>query len=138
VGDARSESDAAPAFLQTDRAAVDWVAAHGQPAGRFTDTLAGAAWWCLPLRLDAGLHGAHGVVAMHFPADVARLTVEQRRLAEAMAEDIAQAVLRTRLVADLEDARVSTETERLRSALLSSVSHDLRSPLSVIIGSAST
>lgn len=138
VDDTRSESDGAPALSQTDRAAVDWVAAHGQPAGRFTDTLAGAAWWCLPLRLDTRLRGAHGVIALHFAPDVARLTVEQRRLAEAMAEDIAQAVLRTRLVADLEDARVSTETERLRSALLSSVSHDLRSPLSVIIGSAST
>ena len=55
-----------------------------------------------------------------------------------MAEDIAQAAVRTRLVADLENARVSGETERLRSALLSSVSHDLRSPLAAIIGAASS
>nr|HMM23373.1 ATP-binding protein [Pseudoxanthomonas mexicana] len=66
------------------------------------------------------------------------LRAEQRRLAEAMAEDIAQAVVRTRLVAELEDARVGGETERLRSALLSSVSHDLRSPLASMIGSASS
>lgn len=55
-----------------------------------------------------------------------------------MTDDIAQAVLRTRLVADLEDSRVGGETERLRSALLSSVSHDLRSPLASIIGAASS
>ncbi|MEE7567186.1 histidine kinase, partial [Xanthomonas sp. Kuri4-3] len=60
------------------------------------------------------------------------------RLAEAMVEDIGQAAQRTRLVADLESARVSGETERLRSALLSSVSHDLRSPLASMIGSASS
>jgi two-component system sensor histidine kinase KdpD len=55
-----------------------------------------------------------------------------------MADDIGQAALRTRLVSDLETARVGNETERLRSALLSSVSHDLRSPLSSMIGSASS
>jgi two-component system sensor histidine kinase KdpD len=55
-----------------------------------------------------------------------------------MAEDIAQAALRTRLVSDLESARVANETERLRSALLSSVSHDLRSPLAAMVGSASS
>ncbi len=53
-----------------------------------------------------------------------------------MADDIAQAALRTRLVADLETAHLHNETERLRSALLSSVSHDLRSPLAAMIGSA--
>jgi two-component system sensor histidine kinase KdpD len=65
-----------------------------------------------------------------------RLSFEQRRLAESMVEDIGQAALRTRLVSQLEEARVTGETERLRSALLSSVSHDLRSPLSSMIGAA--
>ena len=53
-----------------------------------------------------------------------------------MVDDIAQALLRTRLVADLQSERVANETERLRSALLSSVSHDLRTPLASIIGAA--
>ncbi|HEY4582864.1 MAG TPA: ATP-binding protein, partial [Lysobacter sp.] len=65
-----------------------------------------------------------------------RLAPEQRRLAEAIAEELAQALERVRLVTDLADARVTGETERLRSALLSSVSHDLRSPLAAIIGAA--
>lgn len=119
---------------EIDRAASDWAQQHGQPTGRHTDTLAGAARWFLPLRGD---RDSVGVVGLRFE-DADRLLPEQRRLAEAMAEDIAQAVVRTRLVAELEDARVSGETERLRSALLSSVSHDLRSPLASMIGSASS
>lgn len=115
--------------------AADWTLKHGQPAGRYTDTLSGVDWWFLPLLGNARTLGA---VGLRFVAGATRLTSEQRRLAEAMIDDIAQAVLRTRLVSDLENARVAGETERLRSALLSSVSHDLRSPLASIIGSASS
>ncbi|KRA46453.1 sensor histidine kinase KdpD [Pseudoxanthomonas sp. Root630] len=128
------EAPAHAVLSEIDRAAADWAQQHGQPTGRHTDTLAGAAHWFLPLRGD---RDTLGVLGLRFD-DAARLLPEQRRLAEAMAEDIAQAVVRTRLVAELEDARVSGETERLRSALLSSVSHDLRSPLASMIGSASS
>lgn len=123
------------ALAAIDRAAADWARQHGQATGRYTDTLSGASRWFLPLR---GEGGAMGVLGLRFEPAITRLQAEQRSLAEAMADDIAQAVLRTRLVADLEDARVSGETERLRSALLSSVSHDLRSPLASMIGSASS
>jgi len=116
---------------EKDRAAADWTQAHGQPSGRYTDTLTYSAWWFLPVH-----QGSLGVVGLQFPAGMSRLTFEQRRLAESMVEDIAQAALRARLVSDLEVARVTGETERLRSALLSSVSHDLRSPLSSMIGAA--
>ncbi|MEO6519804.1 MAG: sensor histidine kinase KdpD [Pseudoxanthomonas sp.] len=119
----------------TDLGAAQWAQTHGQATGRHTDTLAGSPWWFLPLRND---RETLGVVGLRFDAGNARLAFEQRRLAEAMADDIGQAALRTRLVSDLESARVSNETERLRSALLSSVSHDLRSPLASMIGSASS
>ena len=134
LDDGFAERDASANLDDKDRAAADWARKHGQPAGRYTDTLAGSAWWFLPLAAGT----ASGVIGLRFPAQASRLGTEQRRLAEAMADDIAQAVLRTRLVADLEDARVSGEGERLRSALLSSVSHDLRSPLASIIGAASS
>lgn len=114
-------------------AAADWCERHGQPCGRFTDTLAASDWWFLPVLTE---RGTLGVVGLRFGRAVAHLPFEQRRLAEAMVEDIAQAALRACLVAELETARVSGETERLRSALLSSVSHDLRSPLSSMIGAA--
>jgi len=123
------------AFGDRDRAAADWARRRAQPAGRYTDTLAAADWWFLPLATGGD---EAGVLGLRFETKQARLGAEQRRLAEAMAEDIAQAIVRVRLVGDLQDARVSGETERLRSALLSSVSHDLRSPLASIIGAASS
>ena len=65
-----------------------------------------------------------------------QLTPEQRHLLEALVDQVAVAIERTNLATDIEEARLLTETERLRSALLSSVSHDLRTPLVSIIGSA--
>ena len=120
-------------LAQLDRAAADWALSHGQPAGRHTQTLAGAAWWFLPL---LGNDQVIGVVGLQENTQQRQLSAENRRLAEAICTDIAQAALRTTLVAELEAARVSNETERLRSALLSSVSHDLRSPLAAMLGSA--
>ncbi|MGA8260450.1 MAG: ATP-binding protein [Arenicellales bacterium] len=66
------------------------------------------------------------------------LTPECRELAATLCEQAGAAVERVQLVADLERARLESETERLRSALLSSVSHDLRTPLASIIGSSSS
>ena len=134
IGDGVVSSEGAT-LTATDLAAAEWAQRHGQATGRYTDTLAGSSWWFLPVRND---RDAIGVAGLRFAPEHARLAFEQRRLAEAMVDDIGQAALRTRLVSDLESARVSGETERLRSALLSSVSHDLRSPLSSMIGSASS
>jgi two-component system sensor histidine kinase KdpD len=135
ASDAQRDDLHKDAMSDKDRAAADWCLKHGQPAGRFTDTLGNADWWFMPLQGD---RDTVGLIGLRFPADATRLGAEERRLVEAMADDITQAILRTRLVSDLEDARVTSETERLRSALLSSVSHDLRSPLSAIIGAAGT
>ena len=92
-------------------------------------------WWFLPLRTP---EGAAGMIGLKLPDAPARLDEAQRQTARAMADDVAQALHRTRLVAELEATRVANETERLRSTLLSSVSHDLRTPLASIIGAAGT
>lgn len=118
---------------EKDKVAADWTQEHGQPSGRYTDTLANSAWLFLPVYSE---QDTLGVVGLRFGSSMPRLSFEQRRLSESMAVDIGQAALRTSLVSELEAARVTGETERLRSALLSSVSHDLRSPLSSIIGAA--
>src|SRR5690606_16004738 len=118
------QADDLDALPEKDRAAADWALRHGQVAGRHTDTLGNAAWWFRPL---SGEGKPLGLLGLRFPDNAPRPGAEQYRLVEAMADDIAQAIARTRLVTDLEDARVTGETERLRSALLSSVSHDLRS-----------
>ena len=131
--DVLKQASAGAGMNDMEQAAMDWVARHGQPAGCFTDTLSASRWWFLPMRDE---QRTLGVAGLRFAAGTRRLAFEQQRMAEAMVADIAQAALRTRMVADLEQARVTGETERLRSALLSSVSHDLRSPLASIIGSA--
>lgn len=117
----------------TDRAAADWSLSHDQPAGRYTDTLNAATCWLLPLS-DDGVK--LGVLAVRFDAEDSVLPSQRRDLIQAVAHDIAQALARTRLADELESARLQGETERLRAALLSSVSHDLRSPLAAMLGSA--
>lgn len=118
-----------------DLAAAEWCEKHATPAGRYTDTLNAAPYWMLPL---GGEDKPLGVVALRFAAGQSDPGVEQRSLAQAMVQDIGQALERARLADELEGARVQGETERLRNALLSSVSHDLRSPLASMIGSAGT
>jgi two-component system sensor histidine kinase KdpD len=130
-----AQEPAGTTLAANDLAAADWVAAHGHAAGRYTGTLSGSSWWFVPMVVE---RGCLGVVGLQFPASQKLLSAEQRLLAEAVVQQIALAADRARLVADLETTRVETETERLRTALLSSVSHDLRSPLASVIGAASS
>jgi two-component system sensor histidine kinase KdpD len=66
------------------------------------------------------------------------LTPDRRRLFDALADQVALAIERINLSEDIERTRFAAETERLRSALLTSISHDLRTPLASILGSASS
>jgi two-component system sensor histidine kinase KdpD len=116
-----------------DRGAADWAWGHDQRAGWGTDTLPGAAWLFLPLKTQ---RGKIGLLSVSFADPGRYLAPEQMHLLEALADQVAIAIERTNLAQDLEEVRLTTETERLRSALLSSVSHDLRTPLVSIIGSA--
>ena len=100
---------------------------------RLVESVEEFGWWFLPLRAP---QGTLGVIGLKLPPHRHPLDQDQRQLARAMSDDIAQALLRTRLVADLQSERMANESERLRSALLSSVSHDLRTPLAAIIGAA--
>lgn len=118
---------------------ADWTYKNQQPSGRFTQTLNECEWWFLPLLASKQCLGVIGLEFVDLKNLAKRsLNVEQKRLAEAMIENIAQAISRTELTKELEVANVTSETEKLRSALLSSVSHDLRSPLACMIGAAET
>ena len=123
------------ALLTQDLAAADWCERHAEQAGRYTDTLNAAPCWTLPFGNE---ENRRGVAALRFPKGSSEPDPDQRSLALAMVQDIGQALERARLGDELEGARVQGETERLRNALLSSVSHDLRSPLASMIGSAGT
>jgi len=118
-----------------DLAAADWSEQHAEPAGRYTDTINAASCWTLPLGSE---DNRLGVAALRLDAATGEPDADRRSLALAMVQDIGRALERARLADELESARVQGETERLRSALLSSVSHDLRSPLASMIGAAST
>ncbi len=117
-----------------DAAAAEWAWANASPAGRGSATLPTADWLFLPLRTARGPAGILGVQM----EGQELLAPEDSRLLETLADQAAVAIERTVLVADVEAARLATETERLRSALLSSLSHDLRTPLVSILGAATS
>lgn len=109
--------------------------ARGQTAGRGSDTLPTAEARHLPLKTARGTVGVLSVK----PIDpTVHLTPDQRRLLEAFASLAALAIERAGLVEETERAHVEVEKERMRSSLLSSVSHDLRTPLAAITGAASS
>lgn len=114
--------------------AADWAWTHGKLAGRGSATLPTASWLFLPLKTARGTAGVMGVQMME---DADMPSPAQLRLLETLADQAAVAIERTSLVADIETARVTTEREHLRAALLSSLSHDLRTPLVSIMGASS-
>ncbi len=117
-----------------ERGVAQWVFDHGQPAGLGTPTLPGSRALHLPLIASGRVLG---VLALE-PVDGRRFrTPERQQLLRTFANQTAIAVERARLAEETERTRVEIESERTRSALLSSVSHDLRTPLAVIAGAAS-
>jgi len=117
---------------EADLAAAKWAFEHATPTGRGADTLPGAKRLFLPMRTG---RSAVGVVGLDNDRPGAILTPDQRRLFDALIDQAALAIERINLAQDVDRARISAETERLRSALLTSISHDLRTPLSSILGS---
>ncbi|MCI8212925.1 histidine kinase [Pseudomonas sp. S25] len=116
---------------EPERAAADWAWQHDQPAGHGTGTLPSSRWWWYPLSGEDGPLALLGVSA-HAGQD---FSAQRRRLLIALTQPLAQALARAQLADDLEAARLHGETEQLRSALLASVSHDLRTPLTAMRGS---
>ena len=118
----------------SELAVARWVQEHGQIAGRGSATLPGARALYLPLRAGRGTVGVLGIEPL---SDHALAIPEQLHLLETFAAQTALAIERVGLVEEAQQARVQSETERLRNSLLSAVSHDLRTPLATITGSAS-
>jgi two-component system sensor histidine kinase KdpD len=118
-----------------DLAAAKWCWEKNHVAGRGSDTLPGAKWLFQPLRTGRGPLGVVGIIRDQ-PGPL--LTPDQQRLLDALADQAALAIERVNLARDLHLARLEVETDRLRSALLTSISHDLRTPLASILGSATS
>ena len=120
---------------EADLAAAKWVWEHATPAGRGADTLPGAKRLFLPMRTG---RGTVGIVGLDCDRPGPLLTPDQKRLFDALSDQAALAIERINLSEDIDRARIAAETERLRSALLTSISHDLRTPLASILGSATS
>jgi two-component system, OmpR family, sensor histidine kinase KdpD len=116
-----------------DIAAAKWAWEHDRTAGRGSETLPGAKRLFLPMRTG---RGAIGVVGIDSDKQGPLLTPDQRRLLDALIDQSALAIERVFLVGDIDKAQRSIEADRLRSALLTSISHDLKTPLASILGAA--
>ncbi|MGI6246940.1 MAG: DUF4118 domain-containing protein [Pseudochelatococcus sp.] len=120
-------------LVDADIAAAQWAWEHDRPAGRGADTLPGAKRLYMPLKTG---RTRVGVVGLDNDRQGPVLTPEEQRLFDALTDQTALAIERIELVADVDRARLAAEADRLRSALLTSISHDLKTPLAGIMGAA--
>jgi two-component system sensor histidine kinase KdpD len=116
-----------------DLAAANWSWQNNRAAGRASETLPGAKRLFLPMRTG---RGAIGVIGIDSDKTGPILTPDERRLLDALIDQGALAIERVHLVEDMDRVKRTVETERLRSALLTSISHDLKTPLAAVLGAA--
>jgi two-component system sensor histidine kinase KdpD len=121
--------------VEREASIARWVWAHQKEAGLGTDTLPSSTSLYVPLLASGGIVG---VLAMRPHASHQFESIQERQRVDAFAARLALALERAMLAEQTERARRDVEAEQLRSTLLSSVSHDLRTPLAVITGCAST
>ncbi len=120
---------------EADVGAASWAFANRSPAGRGADTLPGAKRLFLPMQTGRGIVG---VVGLDDDGTGPILSPDTARLLAALSDQSALAIERTLLMEDLERAKLTAETDRLRQALLTSISHDLKTPLAAVFGAAGT
>ena len=118
---------------QKEMSVAQWAFDHRQEAGLGTDTLSGAKALYIPLITSTRAVGILGIVP---ESPSGGFDHEQIHVLESFANQIAMAIDRAMLSGETQEALLKAETEALRSTLLSSVSHDLRTPLAAITGAA--
>jgi len=111
-----------------EKSLAAWVMMHGQPAGRFTDTLPDAESLHLPLQTTKN---KVGVLTVHFNARQT-LGLDERELLETFADQIAVMIERYWLIQEVGRTQLAEESERLYKTLFDCISHELKTPLSVI------
>ncbi|MDA8227568.1 MAG: DUF4118 domain-containing protein [Desulfitobacterium hafniense] len=124
-----------PFFDERERTVAAWVYEHKQIAGKGTDTHSGVTGTYIPLISEQGICGVIRIVLRN---QERYLQPEHQRLLEAFAGLTALAVSRISLVETAREAKLLSESDKLRTALLNSISHDLRTPLASMIGAVTS
>jgi len=115
--------------------AARWAFSHDEPAGADTATLPTVPWLFLPLKTPRGIVGVVGTAQF---GTMSPLDTEARALLDTLAEQTATALERASLAREIANTRAAAEAERVRNTLLASISHDFRTPLASILGSATS
>jgi two-component system sensor histidine kinase KdpD len=124
-------------FVRDERELIvaRWVFEHGRAAGHSTDTLPGVQGLFLPL---IGGSRTLGVLGVDLGGRKEPLHASQRQILDVFVKQAALALERALLAEETEQTRLAAETERLRSTLLATMSHDLRTPIAAITGAATS
>lgn len=134
--DANDQLSFGPGLPETlDTSVADWAFRNGQSAGVATATLPGSQWHFVPLQAPMRIRGVLAIL----PAKPRWLLIpEQIQQLETLARQIAIALERVHYVEVAQAAVVQMESERLRNTLLAAMSHDIRTPLTALVGQAET
>jgi two-component system sensor histidine kinase KdpD len=133
--DIRVALPALSSLSAADRNAADWCLEHGKPSGGDLRVWPDATHLFVPLRTG---HGIVGILGVNRGSKGTYLTPEEHKLLDALANHAAVTVERAAFSARVEEARLIKETEDFRNAMLSSLTHDFKTPLASILGTISS
>ena len=122
-----------PELGPVDRAAAEWAFERGEAAGRGTNTLTASDWQFRPLKTSLG---TLAVLGLRSPSGRDAIPTERAALAESLIDQAALAHERLKLETDMREIEVVRQRDSLRAALLASLSHDLRTPLTAVTAAA--
>ncbi|WP_418595519.1 ATP-binding protein [Ponticoccus sp. (in: a-proteobacteria)] len=122
-----------PELSSVDRAAAEWAFEHGEAAGRGTNTLTASDWQFRPLKTSLG---TLAVLGLRSPSGRDAVPTKRAALTESLIDQAALAHERLKLETDMREMEVVRQRDSLRAALLASLSHDLRTPLTAVTAAA--
>lgn len=121
--------------IEKEKAVADWVSLNGHIAGKGTDFLNNSEMIYFPLKTQGEIVG---VIGIFLNAEKSLLTIEEKKLIEAICGLLGAVVYRINIISKLNETKILEESQKLYNALFNSISHDLRTPLTSIIGSSSS
>ncbi|WP_342354376.1 sensor histidine kinase KdpD [Listeria aquatica] len=131
---AEDETKSEVLLSKAEQAVVHWVFHNGKAAGKTTDTLSGAAGYYMPVIAQGQVLG---VVGLYASREKELISQEERNFLRMIGSQIALALLKQKLSDEQNEILVVAEKEKMRGNLLRAVSHDLRTPLTGILGASS-